>query len=245
MIALRNRAGIYRIRIDRPGLPPKFYIGQAAKFRVRKATHFRDLRKNKHCNSFLQRAYLKYGENAFSFEIIIVCPKDKEMLNFYEQLILDTYDGAIVYNILRECVYSNLGRSQSAITRQKISTKLTGLKRTEEYREECRKRQIERMSDQSKRDAIAEKVRKIMEDPERRESAAQLLRSMRSSPEHMDFMRSFLIGRTVPQEQIDRARETFKKNYIPRPGRKLSAEEIARRQATRLANRQAQGIDRY
>jgi len=48
----------------------KFYVGSASNFRVRMLRHLSDLRNNKHCNTYLQRSYNKYGEESFHFEIL-------------------------------------------------------------------------------------------------------------------------------------------------------------------------------
>lgn len=48
----------------------KCYIGQTINFTGRKSKHLRDLRKGNHINQHLQRAFDKYGEENFYFEII-------------------------------------------------------------------------------------------------------------------------------------------------------------------------------
>lgn len=44
------------------------YIGQTVGLRKRKATHLGQLRRGKHHSVYLQNAFNKYGEGAFSFE---------------------------------------------------------------------------------------------------------------------------------------------------------------------------------
>ena len=56
-------------------------------FQERKWKHFSELRKNTHGNRKLQRAYNKYGAEAFAMEPIITCAKS--MLIWYEQQFLD------------------------------------------------------------------------------------------------------------------------------------------------------------
>lgn len=84
-----KRAGIYRIRIERGDLPPKFYIGQASRFRARWASHLRLLKQGKHWNAALQADFAKYGVHAASFEILLVCQPTREILALYEQIIVD------------------------------------------------------------------------------------------------------------------------------------------------------------
>lgn len=128
-----NYAGIYRIRIDRGLKPPKFYIGQASIFRTRRKSHFKALRGNKHENPALQKAFNKYGQQAFTFEIVLACEKRKQILTFYEQRLLDSYSRESIYNVHTACVDSPLGTKASEATRTKHSTARRGLKYSAEH----------------------------------------------------------------------------------------------------------------
>ena len=79
-------SGIYRITCTANKM---FYIGSAINLRDRHRCHFKDLRRNAHQNPKMQRAFNKYGENAFTFEIleIVLIP---EMLTMREQHYFDT-----------------------------------------------------------------------------------------------------------------------------------------------------------
>lgn len=59
----------------------KVYIGQAGKGKntiyKRLNGHYRDLINNKHGNKHLQFSWNKYGENAFTFDILEICQKDE------------------------------------------------------------------------------------------------------------------------------------------------------------------------
>ncbi len=85
----------------------KKYIGQASNLRERKIKHFSDLRKNKHGNPHLQRAYNKYEKEFFEFKILLYCESFE--LTRYEQFFVNYYGGDVLYNIRLECVDSNLG----------------------------------------------------------------------------------------------------------------------------------------
>lgn len=67
----------------------KKYIGYSIDIKRRWATHKRDLKNNKHENDHLQKAYNKYGENAFKYQIIEECTqeelknKEKYWITFY------------------------------------------------------------------------------------------------------------------------------------------------------------------
>ena len=66
----------------------KFYIGSTNNLKRRKKDHFSLLKKNKNHCKILQRAYNKYGEEAFTFEVLAYCPK--EYLFKLEQWFVDT-----------------------------------------------------------------------------------------------------------------------------------------------------------
>jgi len=64
---------IYAIRNKING---KFYIGSTNNIGCRKSAHLSVLRKQKHHSAILQRAYNKYGEKSFLFEIIEVTTEE-------------------------------------------------------------------------------------------------------------------------------------------------------------------------
>ena len=109
----------------------KFYVGSAKNLWQRKLTHYRDLRNNKHKNTYLQNSYNKYGSERF---IVILLEKveSKEDLIKREQHWIDTLDACnkdIAYNIC-PTAESTLGRSHSEETKSKMSKSMTGIKRT-------------------------------------------------------------------------------------------------------------------
>ncbi|SRR5216683_7072770 len=66
-MALPTSSGIYKITCT---ANKKVYIGSAVDLRRRKNEHFRALRQNRHHSLHLQRAWNKYGEAAFVFEVL-------------------------------------------------------------------------------------------------------------------------------------------------------------------------------
>lgn len=66
-----SKSGIYVIHNSVNG---KNYVGQTESIPTRWREHRRDLRKNEHPNPHLQAAYNKYGDGAFSFFVLEVCP---------------------------------------------------------------------------------------------------------------------------------------------------------------------------
>jgi len=84
-----KKTGIYQIRNKTNG---KRYIGSASSiggFLVRWNKHKNELRKAIHHSSKLQRAWNKYGADAFVFEILLYC--DPENCLMYEQIAMDHY----------------------------------------------------------------------------------------------------------------------------------------------------------
>lgn len=81
-----TRSGIYKIinTINR-----FCYIGSAVDISKRKVVHFRTLNSNKSACKKLQNAFNKYGESAFTFEVIELV-EDKSKLIEREQYYLDT-----------------------------------------------------------------------------------------------------------------------------------------------------------
>lgn len=67
MTSFPATSGIYQITCTVTG---KFYIGSAVNLYHRRVCHFNDLQHGKHRNSKLQRAWNKYGPDAFTFEVL-------------------------------------------------------------------------------------------------------------------------------------------------------------------------------
>ena len=80
--------GIYKIENLVNG---KVYIGQSKHIKQRFEEHSSRLLKNKHENLYLQRAWNKYGEENFKFEVIEECEEEK--LTEREQYWIDYYGG--------------------------------------------------------------------------------------------------------------------------------------------------------
>jgi group I intron endonuclease len=119
----RYNCGIYKITNLVNG---KVYIGQSMELDIREGKHFGALRKNKHKNRYLQRAFNKYGEENFIFEILLYCEEFE--LTYYEQELVNRLRPED-YNINRECVDSSKGVKRPPETGLKISKALKGKKR--------------------------------------------------------------------------------------------------------------------
>lgn len=66
--------GIYKIVNNING---KIYIGQSVEIEKRWKRHINELNRLVHKNKHLERAWIKYGQDNFSFEIIEVCKKEE------------------------------------------------------------------------------------------------------------------------------------------------------------------------
>jgi len=124
--------GVYKISNSANG---KFYIGSSNNLKNRHRQHFQDLRANRHRNNLLQRAWNKYGEKSFSFEIICECKSALDALD-KEQFYLDTlapFNRETGYNIRVEA-NSNAGCSSSDDAKENIRRARIGKEASEETR---------------------------------------------------------------------------------------------------------------
>jgi len=105
----------------------KLYIGSAVQARRRKQEHLSRLRNGNHCNTHLQGAYNKYGEENFKFVVLNKVSNIKE-LDKYEQIWIDTFDfNKQLYNFCK-VAGNTTGRVVTEETRKKISKKKKGRK---------------------------------------------------------------------------------------------------------------------
>lgn len=70
----KQKCGIYKITNI---INDKCYIGQSKEIKKRWKRHVNELNKSIHTNIHIQRAWDKYGQDNFTFEIIEECPEDK------------------------------------------------------------------------------------------------------------------------------------------------------------------------
>lgn len=78
------RSGVYTITHPESG---RVYVGSAANFGTRFGAHRTYLRQGKHQNSYLQRLWKKYGEDAFVFAIVERIEDTEERLAAEQRLI--------------------------------------------------------------------------------------------------------------------------------------------------------------
>ena len=108
-----NNCGVYQITNKITG---DFYIGSSSNIQARRRKHRWELRNGVHGNEHLQRAWNKYGEDAFVFETILLCDPENKL--YYEQVLLDGMKP--IYNIAKDAVTSMQGLQRSDGTKRKI-----------------------------------------------------------------------------------------------------------------------------
>jgi len=114
--------GIYEILNAADG---KRYIGSAVNFSKRFYAHRRRLVDGTHHSTHLQRAWVKYGVNAFLFKPILTC--QKSMLKFYEQQLLDKIKPE--YN-MSPTAGTTLGVRHSPAFGAAVAARMLGIKRS-------------------------------------------------------------------------------------------------------------------
>lgn len=116
---MNYNAGVYEILNTATN---KRYIGSTINLPRRFSNHKKDLVRGNHYNSYLQRAWNKYDETAFTFNVISIVPIE-ELLIQEEQFWIDAYDSAnrtYGYNI-SPTAGNTLGTRYSEEIKQKIS----------------------------------------------------------------------------------------------------------------------------
>lgn len=111
--------GVYRI-VNR--VSGAIYVGSTTtSFGKRFSAHQTGLAKGQHENDHLQKAFNKYGRDAFQFEIVERCSKEDVLCR--EQHWLDFYraNGADLYNIALKAGHPTAGRRLSYETRMRMS----------------------------------------------------------------------------------------------------------------------------
>ena len=133
-----KNTGIYQIKSIETG---RVYIGSAINIKTRWNRHKRDLFKNVHHSSFLQRHYNKYGIDDLVFSVVEFCKKEELLLK--EQVYLDSLN--CEFNTCK-IAGSCYGIKKSEEFKRKISVLTSGennptygLERTKEWRENISK----------------------------------------------------------------------------------------------------------
>lgn len=121
---LEPKSGIYQITCTCTG---KIYVGSSSNIRDRVAEHKRQLRLDLHENPYLQNAWNKYGELAFSAAVLEHCSADQLLTR--EQYWIDAKQpfNEVGFNINSVAAKPPVKRFQSASAREKLRIHHTGL----------------------------------------------------------------------------------------------------------------------
>jgi group I intron endonuclease len=122
------KSGIYKITNLTDG---KFYIGSAVNLEKRFYMHRNQLNLEKHRNSKLQRAWVKYGEFNFAFSVLEEVTDVARLIEVEQNWLDKTKACEVGYNICK-VANSRLGVKASPETLQKMSIAATGYKHTPE-----------------------------------------------------------------------------------------------------------------
>jgi group I intron endonuclease len=124
------------------------YIGSATDYKSRWHTHRSSLRRGKHHSFILQRAWDKYGEDAFAFKVLVICTKEQRIE--YENLLMPLQS----YNVLRTAKEQLVrgGWKHTDAFRQKMSAIHKGKKLTNEHRKKLSDAAVGRKYDQAFRE---------------------------------------------------------------------------------------------
>lgn len=128
---------IYIIRNEING---KVYIGQTVDYQKRKNSHISHLNRGAHFNRYLQAAWAKYGQAAFSFEVLEEC--NRKMLDGLERSYINKYKSADEkrgYNLMTG---GQAYREFTDEVRQRMSEANKGRVFTEEHKRKISKSQI-------------------------------------------------------------------------------------------------------
>lgn len=125
---LNNTTGIYSITNKVNG---KRYIGSTyCNFYDRFCAHRSTLNRKCHSSILMQRAWDKYGQDAFEFEVLEVINVDLDKREIYYINLYKSSLPEFGYNISTETNNARLGHQQSEQTREAISKKLKGIRRS-------------------------------------------------------------------------------------------------------------------
>lgn len=205
-------AGVYQIANTKNG---KRYIGSSANVRARFGSHLRGLGWGQHHSTRLQRAWTKYGADAFEFSILEVAPQEE--LLACEQKYLDlykAYEPEHGYNICREG-RNRAGAKHSASTKARIASSNQGRKRTEAQIAAMRVRQAGVAPSEETRRKIGASAagRRHSEESKRKIGEASAQRTMsaeaRQRISEANKGRATWSGRTHSEESKDAIRESL------------------------------------
>ena len=232
-------SGIYSIRNKANG---KLYVGSTVDFASRWANHRCQLRKGSHDNSYLQRAWVKYGEDAFEFAVLVECPEGGLAVaeaRFIQETRaatrehgynLDTFiqDRRVVSPETRAKISAACkGRKLSDETRAKISAAKMGKKHSPEARAAMSLAQTGRKHSEE----TLQKFRTRIQTDETKAKIAAAHTGLPKSPGHRENLRLAHLGKTLSDETKEKLRVALTGRTVSEATRAKMREARARQRA--------------
>lgn len=213
MTARQGTAGVYQIKNLRNG---KAYIGSSSNIEARWRTHRSSLNKGKHHSAALQRAWEKYGQEAFEFTILEVVECQKRRLVVETEFIASTRsaDGRHGYNCLA-VGGSPVGHKHTEESRRRMSegqrkipkaVRLTycisfaGRRHTEEAKAKISLSSSMRRLTEEQKKRVGDAHRGKSISSEHKAISAATCRARNSTPEHRAKVSAALKGRELTPE---------------------------------------------
>lgn len=100
-------------------MSPGVYLGASSNIPRRWNSHRNALRRNRHRNVHLQRAWNKYGEAAFEFKTVWLC-EPLEAFQFEREMLQSMVGDSACYNTVIDSSRPSFGRKLSAIHKARI-----------------------------------------------------------------------------------------------------------------------------
>lgn len=164
-------AVIYRIRNVANG---KFYLGSSVRHRVRFQTHRRQLRKGTHHCPPLQRAWAKYGEDCFKFEVVEQVEEGTCHLAVEARWLDEHHGQPLCYNVSKHPFALWLGLKHSEEAKAKVSRAQKGKKHRLGH----------------------------INSPDHRARISAAMKGKKKSPEHVEKIRQRMIGTSYAKGRI-------------------------------------------
>lgn len=151
-----------------------FYVGSSVNVAARFRTHKRELRAQRHHCQRLQRAWLKYGESSFRFDVVRNCASASEMHDVENDWLAKHYGKPHCYNTGVRAGAAFLGRSHNEGAKAALSAAHKGMR----YR-------LGHTNDETHR---------------ARQSAS--MKGIKKSPQHIEKIRQRMLGQQYAKGRV-------------------------------------------
>lgn len=197
-----KQSGIYAVTNTING---KRYVGSGVDVAGRHRTHRSHLRRNIHFNPKLQHAWNKYGEAAFRFDVLELCPP--EQLIEREQYWIDTLDTVANGYNCAPIAGSCLGRRLSPEICTRYAERQRQLWERPEYRANHVAKMLETTADPTFRAQQSQTVQALWRDPDYRARQLQARRDPAWKAAQSAIVRAGLANEDPAQRQARQQRQ--------------------------------------